>query len=182
MFLSPKFRVQIIVAAGIILTLLGGCGGSKSVTGETTYNPGASLVAQLEAVDAIPVLDTSQSLEGLDNDQNGIRDDIDSYILTLQLADQQKDRLGEFAKVLQKIQISNLNSPEIIEAIGFEMARSIYCFGFTFENDILEFSTHIKRLQAYTANTRNRTYRYIEYNTRRNGAVLEPTAEESCTA
>ena len=72
----------------------------------------ASFLSTLTACDGYPkselrYLDTSPTLRGDDEDENGVRDDLDIYINTTPLTDIQKIALSQYAESLQSSLLIN---------------------------------------------------------------------------
>ncbi len=82
---SKYFRLLLPV---VLATLISACGGgAASNESGTSANVGTSALAEqikaLEASGQLPKLDRSSDIRGPDNDNNGIRDDIDARVRRL---------------------------------------------------------------------------------------------------
>lgn len=80
------------------------CGGGAA-SKESGAPPGAAAVAlaeQIKALEAsgqLPKLDRSPDIRGPDNDNNGIRDDIDAWLAAQPISDEEKRGAQQMARV-----------------------------------------------------------------------------------
>lgn len=119
----------------------------------------------------LPDLDTSDDIIGIDKNYNGIRDDIDTYILSLSLTELQVKRLQELAKYLQMTIIIEPSKRKDPNEFAKEKALAQFCAINAFTDKKLA-RQYLKNLQAYTVNTYKRARKYNDYNSSRNGSVL----------
>ena len=88
MRLSVKFPKIALISPLIVLMTLTGCGGGNSIAEK--YNLGEG-----------PDLDTSNSLMGTDENKNGIRDDIENYLINTYRDPAQRKATLQYAKSVQ---------------------------------------------------------------------------------
>lgn len=117
-----------------------------------------------------PELDRSPSLMGVDRDKNGIRDDIDEYVSTLAVTNRQKLAIQRAASSLQAIQGIDLNNALSVQESANNLAQSVVCLSASFDS-LADANMHLKTLENYTANTKNRAEQYNNFNAERDGSV-----------
>lgn len=175
------FRVRQKKRLGLYGLCLGlvACGGhdaaSSTVTGSTTsLEP---FVEQMEMQGQYPRLDRSASRRGLDHDANGIRDDIDQLLETMNLSPLERQSAQAVAASLQSIQTSELT---VASAAMLSKASATVdaCLLQVYGADAA--FVLFKRLEAYTANTKARAEHYDHYNALRNGQVGHLLQETMC--
>lgn len=108
---------------------------------------------------AAPRLDTSSSLGGADKDQNGVRDDIDDYIESLNLSTEQKYNLYSLAQTFQLIittEPTSLNA-KLSAALVSDIQMGTTCFMSSFGGTNLNAANDIRRdIELFTVNTNMR--------------------------
>ena len=126
----------------------------------------------LERRGELPVLDRSTDIAGLDTDRNGIRDDIDAYIVALPVSDAMKKATRQVARVQQKALTIDLNDQITLLALSDASMASTACMSQTAEaglpadqrnkasNDGYAITL---KIEAITANTPERADRYMAY-------------------
>ena len=137
------------------------------------------LIEQLEVEGAIPTLDRTHTLGGIDEDKkDGIRDDIELYI------DAHYPNLRaparQLAAALQASLLVDHTDPEAVGEVALQIARAVDCVdrsGFKIQNkpddpDILD------ELQALTANTKLRMISYMLFNQALDGTLSFPLDEK----
>jgi hypothetical protein len=132
----------------------------------------------LEDTGTIPKLDRSADIKGPDANNNGVRDDIDAWIAALPITDKQKKAAIQMAIALQRTLILDLKDKAAVDASGDELAASTNCLGEVFMPNYQESFKLSAKIEAMTANTKARAYRYIEYNRSASGSsTLSPTGD-----
>ncbi len=132
----------------------------------------------LENSGVIPKLDRSSDIKGPDQNLNGVRDDIDAWIAALSITEKQKRAATQDAVALQRTLIIDLKDKTAMNASGDELAASTACLSNVFMPDYKESYKLSGKIEAMTANTKARAYRYIEYNRAASGSsTREPTGD-----
>ena len=195
--LASRFLLSLLLT--MVMTL-SACGGSKSSSGEPNLlPPGAPLatgippantlpntaslksqIAELERSGALPALDRSTSITGPDTNSNGIRDDIEAYINALPLTGVQKRASLQKAKTLQNTLTVDLADKAELQKVGDLLMASTKCLGDVFEPDMAAMSAMSGTIEAMTANTKERTKRYLAYNGARSGSVTRRPDGDTC--
>jgi hypothetical protein len=142
-------------------------GNSSTATVAVTLVPAqptpADEVAALEAGGQLPHLDRSSSVSGQDADLNGIRDDIDTYLSSLSLAAPQRESADQLARAQQaSLTVDSSDAVKVGQA-GQDLVRAVGCLRSRFAGDE-DFSWMATRIEAITANTRERAHQYIAFN------------------
>jgi hypothetical protein len=149
-------------------------------SGTTTPLPTPEeLIEELENQGAIPLLDRTTTLGGIDeNPANGIRDDIEDYI-DVHYA-KQINPARQLAAALQASLLVDRTDAKALGDVALQIARAVDCVdrsGFKIKNkpddpDILD------ELQALTANTRMRMIAYMLFNQALDGTLSFPLEGE----
>lgn len=128
-----------------------------------------------------PVLDKSDSYEGIDADNNGVRDDIDAYIHSLDLNKKQNDLLLEYAKIKQmQITVEPSTRKDLYE-ISRASTLALVCYIDSLNlEDVAHKSDYLKKVANYTANTYKRAKRNSDYNNSLNGFVISLPPDGAC--
>ena len=135
-----------------------------------------SMIEALEKSGAAPALDRSSDIRGPDVNANGVRDDIEAYINALPLTPKQIKAAMQDAKAVQLALTVSLNDKIALQGVGNAMAAAIKCHGSV---DANYFPLSVK-IEAMTANTRERTKRYLAYNAARSGSTTGWPSGDTC--
>lgn len=127
----------------------------------------------------LPVLDRTDELTGVDANTNGVRDDIEAYIASLQVSPDQTEKLLDFAGYMQLVVTVDPKSRTNPTAFDDEMGQSLICALYAFD-DRATVRTYIRQIKSYTANTYDRAKRYDEYNSLLDGATLSMPSPANC--
>lgn len=130
----------------------------------------AEAISNMERTGALPALDTTPTLQGIDDDDDGIRDDISLYIDTLQVNKEQKIALKDMAKGLQSKLLVDLSNEQAVNAVAEQSSLDAVCLVLQFDSGI-ELKRHVSKLESFTANTEERQKQYEKYNAARHGSV-----------
>jgi hypothetical protein len=142
--------------------LLTACG-----SGQPSSEMQASLASQIEALERsgkLPKLDRSSDIKGPDADNNGVRDDIDAWIAVQPITEPQRKALRQTARVLQRKVLVDLNDKAALDELGVQTSAHVDCLHDSFAPDSVTASAYRARIEAITANTRERAKRYLAYN------------------
>jgi len=120
-------------------------------------------------------LDRTPGITGTDQNQNGIRDDIEKIIQTYPLNEEQKRSVSQFALTLQKAILSTSSKNEAYNN-AMEIARAIECMA----SKTAAYRTYSKQLQAYTLNTEERVRAYIKFESLIGGSVFPEVEGQIC--
>jgi hypothetical protein len=148
-----------------------------------TTNNAPSLEEQIKALEAsgaLPKLDRSTSIKGPDRDLNGVRDDIDTWIAALPISDSQKKAAIQKAIGLQNTLLLDIKDKVAMDASGDELSAGVQCLGNVFMPIYQEGYTLGAKLEALTANTRERAHQYIKYNRAASGSSTASAKGNPC--
>lgn len=173
-----------IVLGTLALSACGG--GNKPGAGATTPVPGSAapaLLDQIKALEAsgqLPQLDRSSSIPGPDANHNGVRDDIEAWIAALPITDKQKKAALQKARGNQKMLLVDLTDKAALQALGDEGAAGIACLADVFMPNYQDGYKLRAKIEALTANTKERARRYLDYNRARSGSVTRLPDGNTC--
>jgi len=156
---------------------------SGSSSGSSPTAPGsltlAQQIEQLERKGGYPTLDRSDDIAGPDANKNGVRDDIEAWINTLDVTELQRKALMQKAKSLQQTLLVDLDDKDAVQRVGQELMASTNCGGDRF-SPYAVFSTLRGKIEVMTANTRERASRYMQYNKARSGSSTTLPNYDTC--
>jgi hypothetical protein len=159
----------------IALTLsLSACGGGGTKPPQTDSPTPPSLAQQIDKLEKegqLPQLDRSSDLKGPDQDNNGIRDDIDAWITAQPITDVQKKATQQMARVQQAKLLVDLGDKTALQALGERTAAAVVCMSDSFAPERQAGRDLGNQIEAITANTRERAKQYIAYNRARSGST-----------
>ena len=185
--------VWVVVLCGVLAACGGGGGGgggapaapppsSPPPSGGNDQQQTASidrLVADAESDGAITVFDRSDDIAGTDADTNGIRDDIERYIDSFSLPADRAAAARQVARSLQSAVLADVADRDSLLDASLAMRRAVACLAER-STEALEVSELVRALEAATANTRQRTDRYVAYNDALSGEVLRLPDANAC--
>jgi hypothetical protein len=157
-------------------------------TGPTTPGAGpaptqaptlAQQIASLEGSGALPKLDRSKDIAGPDANANGVRDDIESWVNAQPVNDKQRKSLMQDARATQRTLLVDLQNQDALQKTSEGLAASLNCGGENFP-DYVVFSRLAGKIEAMTANTRERAARYMQYNAARSGSSTTMPSGDTC--
>lgn len=181
--------LPVLLAIALATLALSACGGGNKPpvsTGASTPAPGSAtptLLDQIKALEAsgqLPQLDRSSSIPGPDANHNGVRDDIEAWIAALPITDRQKKAVLQDARTNQKMLLVDLTDKAALQALGDEGAASIVCIGDVFMPNYQDGHKLSAKIEALTANTKERARRYLDYNRARSGSVTRLPDGNTC--
>lgn len=161
----PTRKSLISMIGCIVLGCAVACGGASP----------KEAVEKLEASGTTPKLDRSPSLAGVDSDANGVRDDVDQWILGRPVSEAQRSALFQTARALQKALTVDVTSDSALRALVTQQGAAVKCAvrrGLAADD--------MATIQALTANTKERALAYIKYNDALDGSVMESPAGDGC--
>lgn len=140
----------------------------------------AQKIAKMEDSGALPRLEREDTIRGIDNDGNGIRDDIDAYIKRTYPKSQQKV-VSQFARVAQASLLVNINDRVALQTIGNADSRAISCIYEKIPNG--ESPSHgsvVEEIYGATTNTKKRLLASLAVDKASNGMVFKLPNEDVC--
>ncbi len=170
--------VRVLLCA---LVLVGCGGGGDPRIGASALTP-QEAIARLEASGDLPTLERGASLGGMDDNHNGVRDDIDRYIESKYVLPQERKAAMQTAMALQKTLLVDTNDALALETVLQDGMRAVNCRGAVFPGiegfkDAYRMS---QELEALTTNTLQRLKAYMAYNRAVSGTVSQLPTGDTC--
>ncbi len=118
-----------------------------------------------------------KTIEGIDSDHDGLRDDVQRWIYARYPKDERKQKaLRQMALSCQFDLQVKLNNKEEVEKALRKVAKAVACLSTVFaDHSNLENIVEGEYTEAKVFNTKERTMKYIEYNYHLNGTFLGPS-------
>jgi hypothetical protein len=161
---------------------LGACGGGSSAPQASTRESPKAKVLALEESGAIPRLERGPTLEGVDANGNGIRDDIDAFIDRSYSTELQRRAARQMAANLQKTLLANKEDKAALKQVDTGAGRAIRCLFLRFDgsNGSKHPEAVSQELESVTANTKERLKAYLAYSKAMDGAVMSLPEGDTC--
>lgn len=175
---------KIIISITTALCLLG-CGGEDSQNNSNTPNQqektSSEIIQQMERNGELPVLDRSTSIEGIDLNNNHIRDDIEEYIAKEYTEIHQRKAVEQLASTIQLGLNADKTDIEALKQVSNNQSRAIGCIYQQFPmEDTVEAKNVVKDLISLTTNTKERLVAYLEMSKALDGTVLSLPKGDLC--
>lgn len=146
--------------------------------------PIALTLTLLSACDRTPTsslkyLDTTDTLRGIDEDDNGIRDDVDRYINSTPLKDTQKQALSQYAEALQSSLLIDTSNRQSVKVSADTEMRALSCIFRKIPYEQRESTNAINEILGATMNTSLRKKSNKELGRTLDGSVIHvPDSEQ----
>ncbi|WP_156406225.1 hypothetical protein [Hydrogenophaga sp. Root209] len=165
-------RFRALCASMALASALTACGGGGAASSGAALTP-QEQIAQLEASGALPSLDRTDSVAGIDANANGVRDDIERYIEKKYTVAAERAAAMQMARAFQQMLLVNKQDAAALEAVSELGSRAIVCGSSVFAGPAasVELSQMTTSLESMTTNTKLRLLAYLEYNKARSGSV-----------
>ncbi|WP_133154222.1 MULTISPECIES: hypothetical protein [Vibrio] len=120
---------------------------------------------ELELPETLPSLEREPTLVGVDNDDNGIRDDIERYIDNNYLELDQKQAAGQYAKALQHTLVVDLTDINAVKSANRKLSEADHCIYSRFDgsNNSTQPAQVSQELESITTNTKERLLAYLAF-------------------
>ncbi len=159
-----------------------GCGGGGEAQNAPSALTPQEEISRLEASGDLPTLERGASLGGIDDNSNGVRDDIERYIEKKYVLPDERKAAMQTALALQKTLLVDTNNAVALEAVSDDGMRAVNCRGAVFPG--IEGFKHASRmsqeLEALTTNTMQRLQAYMAYNKAISGTVSQLPTGDMC--
>ncbi|WP_382156222.1 hypothetical protein [Hydrogenophaga sp. ANAO-22] len=159
------------VSALIGTLALAGCGGDKRAEGGDAARTPQQVIEQLEASGELPKLERLPSVEGMDANGNGVRDDIETHIHRKYTDPAQRKAAMQTARAYQQMLLVDKNDAVALEAVSEKMSRAVVCSITAFPLTGKGGDAMFDELRSITTNTKTRLQAYLAYNKARSGTV-----------
>lgn len=155
----------------------------KPVTDQPKHEePGvqpAVTIDTLERDGLLPLLDRTGTMHGVDTEGNGVRDDIEAWIVHLPLSDSQKKSLHQVAAALQKTLLVDVNDEPALREVAAELTAAVSC-AVDRKANRLNGQSLVAEVRNRTANTEMRARAYIRYTQALDGFVFKSPDGSGC--
>lgn len=136
-------------------------------------------IAALERGGVVWSLDRSSDIAGPDANRNGVRDDVEAWVHSRPVSDIQRKALMQTARALQSTLLVDLMDDAALTLRGERLMAAANCGGSSFVPATTYYG-FAGKLEAMTANTRERAKRYMDYNSARSGSSATYPAGDTC--
>ena len=136
----------------------------------------------MEASGAIPALERTPTLGGIDANGDGVRDDIALHIQKTYADPAQRKAAMQTARALQQTLLVDKNDAVALEKVSEDSFRAIKCSSdvFTAQGVHIELYKMDDELESMTTNTKERLQAYLSYNKARSGTVSRFPEGDTC--
>ncbi len=171
-------------ARGFALALalaLAGCGGGGGTGSAPALTP-QEHVAQLEASGALPKLERTDTIAGIDANANGVRDDIEQHIEKKYTVVAERAAAMQTARVYQATLLVDKNDAAAVEEVSKASWRAVGCeqVAFLGPERLKQAWEMAQEIKAMTTNTKERLKAYLAYNKERSGSVSTMLEGDTC--
>ncbi|HIF9187351.1 hypothetical protein [Photobacterium damselae] len=130
----------------------------------------------------IPNLDRSDELLGVDDDNNGIRDDIDAFIEFHYKDEKQKKAVKQLAGSLQKTLVADTSDIINVKKLNRDNTRAINCIFSRFSDVTIDKSPEqvTQEIESITSNTKARLIAYLAFNSALDGTSWAIPEGDTC--
>lgn len=136
----------------------------------------------LENSGAIPKLERTNSIAGIDANANGIRDDVEAYIAANYSNPAQRAAVIQFAGVIQDAMLVDKANVAAAKAISVRVDRAINCLYSKF--DVSSGEKHPaaigQEIESISANTKKRLLAYLAFSKALDGTVGTSPEGDTC--
>lgn len=148
---------------------------------EAGTTPKAKLL-ELEESGAIPKLDRSDTLTGIDDNANGVRDDIEEMFARDNMSNEQLAAAMQTARALQKTLTVDTTDILAVKAVAREAGYGLDCIYSKFDdvNHSKNAGRMASEIEAMTTNTKQRLLAYLRYNGALDGTVSSLPDGDTC--
>lgn len=171
-------KLILSLLASALLTACSGGSSTEAETTPTTPPTAAQTIASMEASGQLPTLDRSTALKGADVNTDGVRDDLERHIGSLQDNSQQKAALRQLAKSLDSTLTVDTANETALRSAANELTEAINCVWETYPAETAP--NKVEELRRLAVNTRARFEAYAKYNQARSGSVIALPSGSTC--
>ena len=159
-----KQTMPTIASAIVALATLSACGGGSSSAPEAEPASPKARIAALEASGALPKLERTDTVDGLDTNADGIRDDVEAFISTHYSTPEQQAASRQFASVMQAAMLVDKEDIAAVKAISLRSSRAVNCIYTRFDPDgDIKPAAVVQELRSISTNTKQRLLAYLAY-------------------
>lgn len=151
------------------------------IEGTSESSPAAQLLA-LEAAGTIPKLERGSTLAGIDTNGDGVRDDVESYIIAKYIGAPQRAAAMQAARSVQATLLVNTQDISAAKTASRQVMYATNCIFSRFPGppDSPDPARVMKELEGVTTNTKARLIAYLAYNKALNGTSSSLPEGDTC--
>lgn len=139
-----------------------------------------SEVKDMQARGKLPKIDVSKDIKGSDQNQNGVRDDIEAWIETQPMTDVQKRAATQKAIVLQKELVVDLHDKVAVQAVADESMHAKKCLVDAYNKNLDEAFNLSRKMDAMNTSTKERLIRSMKFSAAMSGMSVEIPKNYTC--
>ena len=154
-----------------------------SITACRDNAPTQSISQQIKALEVsgmLPKLDVAKDIKGSDQNQNGVRDDIEAWIETQPMTDVQKRAATQKAIVLQKELVVDLHDKVAVQAVADESMHAKKCLVDAYNKNLDEAFNLSRKMDAMNTSTKERLIRSMKFSAAMSGMSVEIPKNYTC--
>ena len=154
-----------------------------SITACRDNAPTQSISQQIKALEVsgkLPKIDVSKDIKGSDQNQNGVRDDIEAWIAAQPMTEKQKSAAMLKAEGFQKTLLVDLTDKAALKKLEDELMIATKCLGDAYNPNRDESYKISKQMQALNTSTKERLIRYMKYNAALSGMSFRSPTNYTC--
>ncbi len=139
-------------------------------------------VQSLEEQGAIPKLDRSSDIQGPDVNNNGIRDDVETFIATNYASPPQRAAAEQFAKVIQAAMLVDKNDPAAVKATSLKSSKAVHCIYARFDGNAgtKQPAAVVEEVESISASTKARLLAYLAFSKALDGTAGSVPEGDTC--
>lgn len=161
------------------VTALTACGGGS--TSSTPPQTPAQRITALETAGIIPKLDRTNVIAGTDANNNGVRDDVETYVNAKYPAAAQKAAALQVARTIQSQLLVDKADKTAMAALAIAEERAVNCVYSKFDGSgTSKPGVVIDELEAVTANTKERLVAYLAFSKAMDGSTGTIPEGDTC--
>lgn len=139
-------------------------------------------IKSLELAGSIPKLEREPTLVGIDNDNNGIRDDIDRYIDINYSDPYQRSAVAQLAKELQHTLVVDITDMNAVKNTNRKLSEANHCIYSRFDGSkgSKQPGQVSKEIESITTNTKERLLAYLAFAKALDGTSWSTPEGDTC--
>ncbi|MFV0575802.1 MAG: hypothetical protein ACK5NC_10405 [Vibrio sp.] len=140
----------------------------------------SDVLSEIDESGGFPLLERSSSIEGDDDNSNGIRDDIEDYIDGLSDTSLQKSALKQMSKSISDAMQMSLIYPDEAELrnMSVSIGNAVHCIWANYDSNVA--INKVSEIRKLTANTKERFEAYNKYNNMVSGTSTRLPKGDTC--
>ena len=152
----------VVVGAAWFTLAIGGCSGSTSTASDQTTP--ADSIGALEDSGEIPKLDRSPDAGGPDTNNDGVRDDVETYIQANYSTEPRRAAARQHAAVIRAAILVDKNDAASVKRVSIRGSRAVRCIYQQFDGTSGQKPAEVvEKIRAVSTNTKVRLKAYLAY-------------------